>query len=165
LIADTATRRPRSGGSRQSSLPHAEALEALGGHHDQSWAPARSSRFNAEQVGFVCHGNRRFSLVLMMRPRAKCDIRVHSTYSSVVEVSDAMDLDARAIENAERALSEYLSAEAEQQRAYVFRFPDGRISLELEWLDIRSVAQAVVTAYVNSLAEDGSRSADGHGQV
>jgi hypothetical protein len=50
-------------------------------------------------------------------------------------------------------------------RRYVFRFPDGRISLELEWLDIRSVALAVVTAYVNSLAEDGSGLADGHRQV
>jgi hypothetical protein len=67
-----------------------------------------------------------------------------------------MTLDPRAIQNAERALSEYLRAEAEQQRAYVFRFPDGRISLELEWLDVRSIAQAVVAAYVASLSEQDS---------
>ena len=67
----------------------------------------------------------------------------------------AMTLDPRAIKTAERALSEYLCTEAEQQRAYVFRFPDGRISLELEWLDVHSVAHAVVTAYVASLNENG----------
>jgi hypothetical protein len=66
-----------------------------------------------------------------------------------------MNLDPRAIQNAEQALSDYLRTEAEQQRAYVFRFPDGRISLELEWLDVHSIAQAVVAAYVTSLTEDG----------
>jgi hypothetical protein len=65
-----------------------------------------------------------------------------------------MTLDPRAIENAERALSEYLRVEAEQQRAYVFRFPDGRISLELEWLDVHSVAKAVVSAYVATLDDE-----------
>jgi hypothetical protein len=34
------------------------------------------------------------------------------------------------------------------------RFPDGRISIELEWLDVRSVAHAVVAAYVASLDEN-----------
>jgi hypothetical protein len=68
-----------------------------------------------------------------------------------------MTLDPRAIENAERALSEYLRLEAEQQRAYVFRFPDGRISLELEWLDVHSIAEAVVAAYVATLEHDESR--------
>jgi hypothetical protein len=67
-----------------------------------------------------------------------------------------MNLDPRAIQNAERALSAYLCTEAEQQRAYIFRFPDGRISLELEWLDIHSIAEAVIAAYVASLGEDGS---------
>ena len=66
-----------------------------------------------------------------------------------------MTLDPRAIRNAEQALSEYLRAEAEQQKAYVFNFPDGRISLELEWLDIHSVAKTVVAAYVDGLSEDG----------
>jgi hypothetical protein len=66
-----------------------------------------------------------------------------------------MTLDPRAIQSAEQALGNYLRAEAEQQRAYVFDFPDGRISLELEWLDIRSIAQAVVAAYVAALGDDG----------
>lgn len=67
-----------------------------------------------------------------------------------------MNLDPRAIQRAEIALTEYLRSEAEQQRAYVFRFPDGRISLELEWLDVHSIAQAVVAAYVTSLNDDGT---------
>jgi hypothetical protein len=65
-----------------------------------------------------------------------------------------MTLDPRAIQNAEQALSEYLRLEAEQQKAYVFRFPDGRISLELEWIDVHSIAQTVVAAYVTSLRGD-----------
>jgi hypothetical protein len=66
-----------------------------------------------------------------------------------------MVLDPDAVENAERALGEYLRAEAEQQKAYLFHFPDGRISLELEWVDVRSLAQTVIAAYVSSLRQDG----------
>jgi len=62
-------------------------------------------------------------------------------------------LDPEAIRNAEQALNDYLLAEADQQRAYLFRFPDGRISLELEWLDVRSIAHAVVAAYVSAAGE------------
>jgi hypothetical protein len=71
-----------------------------------------------------------------------------------------MTLDPHAVENAERALGEYLRAEAEQQKAYLFRFPDGRISLELEWVDVRSLAQTVIAAYVSSLDRDGSEPRD-----
>lgn len=68
-----------------------------------------------------------------------------------------MTLDPDAVQNAERALGEYLRAEAEQQQAYLFHFPDGRISLELEWLDVRSIAQTVIAAYVSSLDQDGAK--------
>lgn len=71
-----------------------------------------------------------------------------------------MTLDPHAVENAERALGEYLRAEAEQQKAYLFHFPDGRISLELEWVDVRSLAQAVIAAYVSSLRQDGVEAHD-----
>lgn len=67
-----------------------------------------------------------------------------------------MTLDPHAIENAERALGDYLRAEAEQQKAYLFHFPDGRISLELEWIDVRSIAQTVIAAYVSSLGAGGA---------
>ena len=62
-------------------------------------------------------------------------------------------LDPNGIESAERALSDYLFAEAEQQRAYLVKFPDGRISIELEWVDVRSIAQTVVSAYMTNLAD------------
>jgi hypothetical protein len=65
-----------------------------------------------------------------------------------------MTLDPHAIRSAEQALSEYLRAEAEQQKAYLFRFPDGRVSLELEWLDIGSIAQTVIAAYIAVLQDD-----------
>lgn len=62
-----------------------------------------------------------------------------------------MALDPKAIESAKRALNEYLKAEAEQQRAYLRSFPDGRVSLELEWLDVHSMTRAVVGAYMAHL--------------
>lgn len=65
-----------------------------------------------------------------------------------------MNLDPNAIRDAEQALSEYLHAEAEQQKAYLFRFPDGHISLELEWLDVHSIARTVIAAYVACLNRD-----------
>ena len=65
-----------------------------------------------------------------------------------------MTLDPHAIRSAEQALNEYLRAEAEQQKAYLFRFPDGRVSLELEWLDIGSIAQTVIAAYIAVLQDD-----------
>ena len=68
-----------------------------------------------------------------------------------------MTLDPNGIESAEEALSDYLRAEAEQQRAYLFRFPDGRISLELEWVDVRSIAQTVIAAYVTRLSRPSGR--------
>jgi hypothetical protein len=66
-----------------------------------------------------------------------------------------MTLDPQAIQNAERALSEYLRAEADQQQAYMFSFPDGHVSLELEWLDVHSVARTVIAAYVAFLEPEG----------
>lgn len=45
-------------------------------------------------------------------------------------------------------LVQLLHAEADEQNAYIFHFPDGRGSLELEWLDIASLVRAVIAAYV-----------------
>jgi hypothetical protein len=59
-----------------------------------------------------------------------------------------MTLDPQAIQNAERALNEYLRAEADQQQAYMFSFPDGHVSVELEWLDVHSITRAVIAAYM-----------------
>jgi hypothetical protein len=41
-----------------------------------------------------------------------------------------------------------LQAEAEKQNAYIFHFPDGRVSLELEWIDVASIVRSVIEVYV-----------------
>jgi hypothetical protein len=53
-----------------------------------------------------------------------------------------------ALEAAVQKLVQLLHAEADEQNAYVFHFPDGRVSLELEWLDVASLVRAVVATYV-----------------
>src|SRR4051795_1057561 len=57
-------------------------------------------------------------------------------------------LDPHALNLATQTLDRLLSAEADEQRAYLFRFPDGRISVQLEWIDIRSMISAAITTYV-----------------
>jgi hypothetical protein len=44
--------------------------------------------------------------------------------------------------------SDRLLIKANEQNAYLFRFPDGRVSLDLEWIDIESIAQHVIAAYI-----------------
>jgi hypothetical protein len=72
-----------------------------------------------------------------------------------------MALDPQAIQSAERALNDYLRAEAEQQQAYMFSFPDGHISLELEWLDVNSIARTVIAAYMAVLEPEGRDESQG----
>ena len=67
-----------------------------------------------------------------------------------------MTLDSEALSSAEQTLHHILNSEAEQQQAYIFRFPDGHVSLELEWLDIRSITRTIVAAYVAHLDRHGS---------
>jgi hypothetical protein len=62
-----------------------------------------------------------------------------------------MPLDPLALKTAAQALSERLCVEADAQNAYLFRFPDGRVSLELEWIDIQSITHHVIAAYVAQL--------------
>jgi hypothetical protein len=52
---------------------------------------------------------------------------------------------------ARETLDRLLGAEAEEQRAYLFQFPDGRVSLELEWIDMQSILRAVIAAYVGHI--------------
>lgn len=59
-----------------------------------------------------------------------------------------MNLDQQALQAATQTLDRLLRAEVEEQRAYMFHFSDGRISLELEWIDIQSIMQAVIASYV-----------------
>ena len=62
-----------------------------------------------------------------------------------------MALDPLALESATQALGDRLRSEANEQNAYLVRFPDGRVSVELEWIDIQSIAQHVIAAYVAQL--------------
>jgi hypothetical protein len=90
----------------------------------------------------------------MMRALLQAHICLTGGRSAVAD----MMLDPTGIDRAEKALSDYLFAEAQQQRAYVFRFPDGRVSLELEWVDVRSIVQSVVMAYVRDGSDTAQRS-------
>ena len=47
-----------------------------------------------------------------------------------------------------QTLIRLLQAEAGKQNAYVFHFPDGRVSLELEWIDVASIVRSVIEVYV-----------------
>jgi hypothetical protein len=53
-----------------------------------------------------------------------------------------------ALETAVQTLIRLLQTEAEKQNAYVFHFPDGRVSLELEWIDVASIVRSVIEVYV-----------------
>ncbi|HET7022160.1 MAG TPA: hypothetical protein VFI58_15730 [Xanthobacteraceae bacterium] len=53
-----------------------------------------------------------------------------------------------ALEAAVQTLIRLLEAEAEEQNAYIFHFPDGRVSLELEWIDVASIIRSVIEVYV-----------------
>lgn len=59
-----------------------------------------------------------------------------------------MNVEAAALETAVQALIRLLQAEAEEQNAYLFHFPDGRVSLELEWIDLASIMRSVIEVYV-----------------
>jgi hypothetical protein len=58
-----------------------------------------------------------------------------------------MTLDPDGLRAASEAFGKILTDEAQAQRAYVRRLPDGRMSLELEWLDLNLITQAIITAY------------------
>ena len=53
-----------------------------------------------------------------------------------------------ALEAAVQTLIRLLQAEAEEQNAYIVHFPDGRVSLELEWIDVASIVRSVIEVYV-----------------
>ncbi len=64
---------------------------------------------------------------------------------------NATELDEESLEVATQALGARLGAEAEEQWAYIHRFSDGKVSLELEWLDLGDLVRAVVCAYLQAL--------------
>jgi len=62
------------------------------------------------------------------------------------------NIDAEALGRAVRALVQMLQAEANKQHAYIFHFPNGWISLELEWIDVEAIARTVITTYVEHMS-------------
>ena len=70
------------------------------------------------------------------------------TECSEISVGSRM-LDRKGLEAATDALWERLAAEAHQQGAFYRQFPDGRVSLELEWVDPAALVEAVVQHYLD----------------
>jgi hypothetical protein len=66
-------------------------------------------------------------------------------------VGPMAEIDAEALRAATEALESSLSDEADAQNAYLFKFTDGRVSLELECVDIKLIAERVIVAYFGSL--------------
>jgi hypothetical protein len=61
------------------------------------------------------------------------------------------DIHVHALDAAAAAVDSQLRTEAAEQRSYVHKFPDGRLSVELEWIDANGLARAAVTAYLAHL--------------
>jgi hypothetical protein len=72
---------------------------------------------------------------------------------SLIMLGSASTIDAEGLEAATRALSEQLGAEAREQYAYLHRFDDGKVSMELEWVDPASLARAAVVAYLAAIRQ------------
>ena len=61
------------------------------------------------------------------------------------------NLDPVGLEVATHALCEQLGFEAQEQCAYLRRFADERVSMELEWVDTAALARAAVRAYLEAV--------------
>jgi hypothetical protein len=66
-----------------------------------------------------------------------------------------MAVDQNAVHAAADVLQALLQRAAEEQQAYFHRFPDGNVSLELEWIDLKQLTRAAIAAYL-ALARDTS---------
>ena len=67
-----------------------------------------------------------------------------------MQMSDP-DIDREGLVAAALALCERLGAEADEQCAYFHRFADGRVSMELEWVDPTCLAGVAVLAYLEAV--------------
>jgi hypothetical protein len=61
-----------------------------------------------------------------------------------------MVINPKALQRATQALAEHLHSEAQAQNAYMTRFPDGRVSLELEWISLELIVKTVLLSYLKS---------------
>jgi hypothetical protein len=68
-------------------------------------------------------------------------------------MANGKDIHPRALRAASAALDRELQAVAAQQGGYVHRFPDGKLSLELEWVCTVGLARAAIRAYLGELED------------
>ncbi len=64
-----------------------------------------------------------------------------------------LTIDPEGLEAAAHALGERLGTEAREQNAYLHRFADGKVSMELEWVDPAPLARAAVMAYLAAIRQ------------
>jgi hypothetical protein len=65
------------------------------------------------------------------------------------------DIHIGALDAASAALAWQLHAVATEQGGYVHKFPDGKLSIELEWVCIIGLARAAVAAYLAHAEAEG----------
>jgi hypothetical protein len=63
----------------------------------------------------------------------------------------ATDVHAHALDAAAAALDLQLQTEAAEQGSYIHKFGDGRLSIELEWIDANGLARAAILAYLGHI--------------
>jgi hypothetical protein len=73
------------------------------------------------------------------------------------------DVHIRALGAAAAALEMQLRAEAAEQGSYVHKFPDGKLSVELEWFETNSLAMAAVLAYLDHVKVSAERNCKASG--
>jgi hypothetical protein len=59
-------------------------------------------------------------------------------------------IDSKTLKTAALRVAAKLASEAENQNGYVVIFPDGRVSVELEWIDPEEIAKAAIEAYLET---------------
>jgi hypothetical protein len=62
--------------------------------------------------------------------------------------ADQARIDVIGLRAATEAVEDQLCSEARSQGAYLHRFDDGKVSLELEWIDPAELARAALAAYL-----------------
>ncbi len=62
-----------------------------------------------------------------------------------------MDIETHALKAAVDAFDHWLRAEVAEQRSYLHMLPDGKLSVEVEGIDVTSLVTAVVSAYIAKL--------------
>ncbi len=62
-----------------------------------------------------------------------------------------MDTETRALKAAVDAFDHWLQAEVTEQHSYMHKFSDGKLSVELEGIDVTSLVTTLVSAYMAEL--------------